>query len=81
MEGKNQIAYRPNIRSEDDRTPLQHVLADELLARPRRTAYIAVSRGLAKEGVCQRLSLGGVGVPLGAGVLLLAQITQQEKLR
>jgi hypothetical protein len=27
-----------------------------------------------------RLSLGRVGVPLGAGVLLLAQITRREKL-
>jgi hypothetical protein len=29
-------------------------------------------------GVCQNVLLGGVGVPLGAGVLFLAQTTQRE---
>jgi hypothetical protein len=79
MEDRNQIAYRPNIPSEDPRAPRQQLLVDELTAKPRTTAHIAVSRGLAKR-VSLGLSPGGVGIPWPTGVLLPAQTAQREKL-
>jgi len=46
-------------------------LSDEI--RPKGTTTL-----LSSLGVCRELLLGGVGVPLGAGVLLLAQTSWRE---
>src|SRR3954447_16630603 len=72
------ISRLRDIPAEDDRTPHQHALLDDRLAKPRGTAHIAVLRGLADRSSGRGLSPGGVGLPWPTGVLLPAQITRRE---